>query len=127
MEFNPVGLSPNKGALWRDGLWDLVKHRASGPLDRAVVGVGSEPRQEARQRVGPDLRDSFSGFTRAGVAVESVGATQDPLREGTACIGRLDGWRRRSREGNDDHEQDKRQQGDSEPDLHAFMMEGIHV
>src|SRR5712691_11399034 len=76
MESNPVGLSPNKGAVWRDGLWDLVKNRASGPLDRAVVRVGSEPLQEARQGVGPDLPDSFSGFAGARVVVESGGVTE---------------------------------------------------
>src|SRR5713226_6368733 len=58
MDSNPVGLSPDKRAVWRDGLWDLVKNRASGQLDPAVVRVGSEPRQEARQSVGLHLTDS---------------------------------------------------------------------
>ena len=129
MDRNPVGLSPNKGALWSDGLGEHVKNRASGPLNGVVVRVGSEPRQEARQGVRPDLPDRLSGFAGAGVAVESVGVTKYPFREGAACIGWLDGWRRRrrSKECDDDREQDKRQQSDSESDLHGIMMEAVRA
>jgi len=72
MDGNPVRFSPSKGALWGG---ELIENRGSGPLHRAVVRVGSEPRQEARQGVGPDFPDRLFGFARARVAVERVGVT----------------------------------------------------
>src|ERR1051326_5503628 len=86
MDLNPVRLGPNKGAFWGDS-GELIENRGSGTLDIAVVRIGSEPSEEARQGVGSDLPDRLFRFARARVAVEGVGVAVDPLREGAASIG----------------------------------------
>src|SRR5581483_2126585 len=114
-----VGKSPNSNGLERRGTRKAGGQALSDPSKSVLLGVGRQPGQKARKGIGPDRADCCSGLRRIPVA-------QDELGKRDAVDGGLGRCLRWAMEDKGEREQDEREQGDSESDLHTGMVEAVY-